>query len=514
MDYMMTGSKAVLDAAAKLKEDYLYNVYHMGNRQITRAEQADGSPYAYVIDPAEQHDPGAAVQLLRTLRRGGVEIRRAERAFAAGGQEFASGAYVIPPQAYRPFVVDLMESKQYPDRFLFPGGPPEQPYDLTGYNLPDQFGVTFHRVNDAFEMPGPAVDVVASPEGAVKEAPGGATWGYLLSNAPNASVVAKNRLLAAGANVAWAAESFVSGGREWPAGTIVVRGAEPARLEELAAEFGLEFAGVATAPSSTLWRLDAPRVGIYQSYTGNMAEGWTRWVLDEFEFDVEVLHDEDIRAGDLQRFHIILLPDQGAESILNGHAALRMPQQYVGGLGAEGAAALKSYVENGGWVMAFHQAVEFAASMFGLPVRNGVAGVDGRQFYVPGSLIRFAAESSDPLAFGMAPESTALFWRHGLVMNIVPAAGEGSSAAGSQKLEHDISVYARFADEKVLADGWAIGGDRYLAGRPAAMRVPLGRGQVVLIGFRPDTRGQSANAFKLLFNPLFAPTIGPGELFR
>lgn len=113
----------------------------------------------------------------------------------------------------------------------------------------------------------------------------------------------------------------------------------------------------------------------------------------------------------------------------------------------------------------------------------------------------------------MESEGTALFWRHGLVMDVIGAAEEMSSAKGRQKLEHELVVYARFPEKNVLVDGWAIGAKQYLAGRPAAIRVPLGEGQVVLIGFRPDTRGQSLNAFKLLFNPLYASTIekAPGS---
>jgi hypothetical protein len=251
----------------------------------------------------------------------------------------------------------------------------------------------------------------------------------------------------------------------------------------------------------------APKIGIYQSYVSNMAEGWTRWVLDQYEFQVEPVHNPDIRSGDLDRFDIIILPDQPADQILNGHVAKTLPVDYTGGVGAEGAAALKRYVQNGGWVLAYHQAVEFVAEMFGLPVRNAVAGVDPKRFFIPGSLIRFEAVPDDYLAYGMAEKGAALFWRHALVMEIIPAASERSSAAGEKKLEQDITVYARFPKKEILVDGWAIGAKEYLAEKPAALRAPLGKGQVVLLGFRPDTRGQSRNAFKLLFNPLYASTM-------
>lgn len=503
VEYVMTGSRAVLDAAARLKQNYLYNIYHMGKRQIARGMAAEDGPFAYVIDPSEQHDPYAVVELVRIFRQGGVRVHQAEREFSVGGQQFAAGSYVIPPQSFRPWVVDLMEPKKYPDRFNYPGGPPERPYDLTGYNLPDQLGVRFHRVTDRFEMPGPAIDDATPDPGRIR---GSGSRGYLLTRASNASVLAVNRLLASGARLAWTTESVRLDGMDWPAGTFVIRRADRDLVEQLAGELGLDFYALNEDPDAALQEFRAPRVGIYQSYVANIAEGWTRWVLDQYGFDVETLHDGDIRSGDLDRFDIILLPDQGAESILNGHPPLTMPAEYVGGVGVEGAAALKQFVAGGGWLMAFHNSVEFAATMFGLPVRNSVAGVDAGRFYIPGSVIRFEPDTSDPLAYGMADHGAALFWQHALVMDVIPPAEEALSAAGEKRQERDIVIYARFPEQDVLADGWAIGGDRYLGGRPAAMRVPLGKGQVVLLGFRPDTRAQSRNAFKLLFNPLYAAT--------
>jgi hypothetical protein len=501
VEYNLTASKAVLDVAAQLKQNYLHNIYHMGKRQIDRGHAAEGGPFAYVIDPTDQHDPGAAVELAQVFLKGGITVHQAETDFRLGDRQFSAGTYVIPPQAFRPFVIDLMEPKQYRDRFDYPGGPPERPYDVTGYNLPDQLGVQFYRAVEPFEMPGPALEEATPPAGGVH---GSGSDGYLFSRARNVSVLAANRLLASGARLAWTTQPVHLSGQDWPAGTFVVTRADRNTVQRLAAQLGLDFFAFSEPPEVPVQETDAPRVGIYQSYVSNMAEGWTRWVLDQYEFQVEALHDEDIQSGDLSRFDIILLPDQDGESILNGHAPLTMPPRYAGGVGVQGAANLKRFVEDGGWLLAFHHSVEFATTMFGLPVRNSVAGVDSRQFYAPGSLIRFEADPTDLLAYGMAATGAALFWQHGMVMDIVPPAGEQSSAAGDLQQERDLVVYTRFPEKDILADGWVIGEDRHLAGRPAAMRVPLGQGQIVLIGFRPDTRGQSRNAFKLLFNPLFA----------
>ncbi|MGC8795027.1 MAG: peptidase M14 family protein, partial [Bryobacteraceae bacterium] len=59
----------------------------------------------------------------------------------------------------------------------------------------------------------------------------------------------------------------------------------------------------------------------------------------------------------------------------------------------------------------------------------------------------------------------------------------------------------RYADHDLLASGWLIGGD-LIAGKPAMVRARLGKGQIVLIGFRAQHRAQTHGTFKLLFNAL------------
>jgi hypothetical protein len=132
VEYILTASRATLDIGAKLKTDFLYNIWNMGTRQIARGERAEGGPFAYVIDLAAQHDATRTVEFLRTFRLGGVEIRQADAPFSAGGKQYPAGTYVLGPQAFRPYVIDLIEPKTYPDRRLYPGGPPDPPYDMTG----------------------------------------------------------------------------------------------------------------------------------------------------------------------------------------------------------------------------------------------------------------------------------------------------------------------------------------------------------------------------------------------
>jgi hypothetical protein len=482
VDYMLTASRAVLNFGATLKEDFLFNIWRMGARQIARGEKAVGGPYAYVIDLAAQHDATATVEFLRTFRKAGIEIRRADAPFSAGGRQYPAGTYVIGPQAFRPYVIDLMEPKSYPDRRQYPGGPPEPPYDMTGYELGLQMGVTAARITDPFPLPARVIDTIPP-------APASLTGGadaFVLSRRANLAARAVNRLLKAGGRVS-VAES----------GDFVVQGLAREAVEKATADLGVAVTGSA-APAGRLRALKAPRIGLYRSHLANMDEGWTRWVLEQYEFPYRTLTDRDIRSGDLSGLDIILFADEGDDQILNGHRAGTMPAEFVGGIGVEGASALKRYVENGGWVFAWDGAADFAISTFGLPLRNTTRNVQPEDFFIPGSLVHLDTRPASPLAAGMAEQAIAFFVQS-QAFTIIPAASEGK-----QRVDRDLEVFATYASKNFLASGWELGGRRYAAGRPAGVRVPVGKGQVIVLAFRPHFRGQPHNTFKLLFNPIFA----------
>ena len=482
VDYMLTASRAVLNFGATLKEDFLFNIWRMGTRQIARGEKATGGPYAYVIDLAAQHDPTAAVEFLRTFRRAGVEIRQADTGFSAGGRQYPAGSYVIGPQAFRPYVIDLMEPKAYPDRRQYPGGPPEPPYDMTGYELGLQMGIDAARITEPFPLPQRIVTEIAAAAATVN----GAGDAFTLSRKANLAARAVNRLLAAGARVSLA-----------ESGDFAVQGAARGDVEKVASELGVAVTA-GGAPPGPLRALRPPRIGLYRSHLSNMDEGWTRWVLEQYEFPYRTLTDKDIRGGDLSGLDIILFADEGEDQILNGHRAGTMPAEFVGGIGVEGATALKRYVENGGWVFAWDGAADFAISTFGLPLRNTVRNVQPEDFFIPGSLVHLETKSGSALAAGM-PARAVAFFVQSQAFSVIPAASEGK-----QRVERDLEVFASYASQDFLASGWELGGARYAAGRPAGVRVPVGKGQVVVLAFRPHFRGQPHNTFKLLFNPIFA----------
>ena len=163
-----------------------------------------------------------------------------------------------------------------------------------------------------------------------------------------------------------------------------------------------------------------PRRAIYRSHVPTLDEGWTRWVLDNDHnrsfrcLDYVTLEDAEARAGGLrEKFDVIVIPDQEPlrnqepRVILNGHHAGTMPAEYTGGLGGEGVKALREFVEQGGTLVLLNRASDFAIEQFKLPVRNIVAGVPERDFFVPGSILRIELDTSSPIAKGMPKETIA-----------------------------------------------------------------------------------------------------------
>jgi len=506
VDYTNTASMGVLDLAADRSQQFLYNMYSMGRDAIEAGESGD--PYAYVIPPEQWH-PREAHNLVNILRQGGVEVDRATGDFEAGGESYPSGSFVVPAgQAFRPFVMDMLEPQNYPTR-RSESGEPETPYDLAGWTLPMQMGVTVDRINDPFDAPTTTVTDSVAP--APASVTGSASYGYALSHRPNTSIEAVHELLAADETVYWAQNDVSVRGATLDPGAIVVErtGETADRVERIAEEHGLTAHGLSSKPGGPLHELQRPRVAIYKSWVPSMDEGWTRWVMTEYDLPVDTLHNADVRSRDLSSYSAIILPHHYSNDVLlNGHEKGTMPPAFVGGLGLEGTRALEQYVENGGTLVAFDQASNFAIEQFGLPVEDITEGLSPNEFFIPGSLIRGTVNTEHPLAYGMQDTVATSFSRSRAFEAVRPdQMGEGGREDTKLPDPPPVEVVVRYAEDDLLMSGWALGEKEHIGGEAAMMRVRKGAGDVVLFGFRPQFRGQPRGTYKLLFNALHAATV-------
>jgi len=480
VEMQLEASLAILEHAAANREHWLRTALAVNRRACTRTE-----PFAFIV-PAGQRDRSAAARLLEVLRLGEVEVHRARAPFEPGGHRYEAGSWVIRmQQPASGFAKTLFERQRYPDLREYASDPPRRPYDVAAHTLPLLLGVEVDAALAPFEAD---LDPIEEPDVIPGRVEGEGR--HLALGHASGDLVALARLLEQGVPVRWAIEPFVDGGRSFPAGTLLVPDSARRFVAPLASELGLLARGVRAEPRAL--RLRRPRVGLYRSWVPSMDEGWTRFIFErEMGVAYQGLHDREVRAGHLrERFDTIILPDQSPGALLNGHASGSMPEEYAGGLGPQGTAALRAFVEAGGTLVALDSASDFVIERLQLPVRNTLAGAPPADFFCPGSILKAKADVNHPLAHGL-PEMTPLWF-------------EGSPAF---EVETG-AVVLRYEDDDPLLSGWLLGGAR-LRGRAALVEVPLGKGHVVLFGFRPQYRAQSRVTYPAFLNALYLSAAEP-----
>ena len=528
VDYMLTASISVLDIAAKYRPDILYNRYQAGRDII--AQYTDGPPYAYFV-PQDQRDPVAAVEMLRRIAYNGIEVHQLERAIEFEGIRHAAGTWVIAmDQPFANFVRQLFAVQEYPDLRQYPQGPPDQPYDVAGWTMPylmdvrvveaasplgdevraammalgatgdgdagaaaaggDPAGARMFAwdadVDDAspFDSP-PGVGFDSNPVAAAVLPPPGTDGGgsaLAVNPAQNNAFKALNRAWESGGQV-----SFVPGsaGEEGGAGTsghYQISGLSGSARRTLVSDLHLR----ASRADGSGTPVSRPRVGLYRPWSASMDEGWTRWLLESYDFAFASLYNADVLAGVLRdRYDVIVVADMGAGQILNGFSKGSVPPRYEGGIGARGVRELDAFVRSGGTLVALNNASMFAINQLHLPVRNVIAELDGAEYFMSGSIVEMEVDPSHPVMSGMPARAKVVVGR-----SPVFTTEEGFEGA----------VLARYPEDgSPLLSGYLLG-EEHLQGYAAAVDVAHGDGRVVLLGMKPQWRGQPFGNFRIVFN--------------
>ena len=546
IDYSVSLDRAVLDYASRMRENLLYNIYAMGRSSIARGSRdtwtanprrdgaiasglsaaSDSAKWAamkslalrdargYVI-PSDQADFPTATKFVNALLETGITVERATQQFSAAGKQYPAGSYVVhTAQAFRPHVLDMFEPQVHPDVFPFPGAPPTPPYDNAGWTLAFQMGVQFDRILDGFTGPFEKLTAwnIAAPAGTVTAASG--ATGFMTSSRVNDSFIALNRLLKAGEDVVRLATPTTVGGVSYPAGSLYVRAtsAAVAIMQKSAAALGVSFQGTTSGPPADAVKLRAPRIGLWDNYGGSITSGWTRWILEQFEFPFERVFAPALDKGGLDAKYDVLifvdgaLPGTGAGRRGSGAGAAAandsvipyLPAEYrdqVGRVTVEKTLPrIREFVEKGGTAIAIGSSASNLAAFLKLPIESQLmengAALPRTKLYIPGSVLSSRVDVSNPVANGMA-EHTDVFFDDSPVFKL----GADAAAKG-------VKTIAWFDSGAPLRSGWAWG-QGYLENGVVAAEARVGNGKVLLFGPEILQRAQPHGTFKFLFNGLY-----------
>jgi hypothetical protein len=556
VDYSVTANYAVFDIASRNKENFLYNIYRMGKNSIARgstdswtptprriiaaqvALEARGrdvpaggggrggrgggpeefrtllrapdarDPRGFII-PSDQPDFATATRFVNALIKTGVVVHKATAPFTVAGKSYPAGSWVVKSaQAFRPHVLDMFEPQDHPDDIPYPGGPPTRPYDSAGWTLAFQMGVQFERILEGFDGPLQKVEgLQRPPAGTVADA-----RQLILRPVTNDAFTAVNRLLKAGQDV----RRMVDGAFH------IAPVNDRALLQKIAADLGVSFEAApgGGAAGGDAVSLRMPRIALADQYGGSMPSGWTRWLLEQFEFPFEVVFPKALDAGSLAaKYDVIIFPSgvgpapggggggRGGPSTGSGQAGSgqgpNIPAEFEHMIGSYTAQAtfphLKAFAEAGGTILAVGASSMNMARLFELPVSDHLVekSPDGtvnrlpaEKYYVPGSVLRMAVDRSAPIAHGIT-NPVDIYFNNNPFFRLAPDA-----------VARGVRPVAWFDTATPLRSGWAYG-QGYLEGGVQVLEAMVGKGRVYLFGPEITFRAQPHGTFKFLFNGIY-----------
>jgi Zinc carboxypeptidase len=481
MDYELLVSDAALETMSKYRRELMRGVASMAVEAI---RSADAHEY-WRIPRDDQRDPEEASRLAALMLEHGVNVQLSKD----------EKAFLIPTaQPYGRFVDEMLGIQRYPEVHLAPNSGILEPYDVAAWSLPLMMGVKAERerITAGESIDAKPLKAVPWPQGGLADN----TFKYHFTGDRGNNVFSLvNAMQKAGGQVFFSKDN--------PMHAPVLFFANHPKLTSEVEKLHLKLQSATELPQHTV-PLKAVRVGLYKPFVASIDEGWTRFVLEQYGFDIKSIENKQMRAGNLNAaFDVVILPDTSRDILVDGRTSREgyseeLPPEYTGGIGKEGVRALKDFVDKGGTLITLaHSSELIFGEDFNLPVRNAVQSATGRgaastaEFNIPGSLLRVYVDTQNPVGYGMPKEIAAFVDAPLAFQTSVP------------DTDTQRSVIAWYPDDAkdILISGYEHGAER-LERKAAAVSFTRGKGKIVMFGFRVQHRAQTEGTFQMLFNAI------------
>ncbi|HMQ05082.1 MAG TPA: M14 family zinc carboxypeptidase [Pyrinomonadaceae bacterium] len=382
-------SMTTLEATARHKTERLKDFYEF--RAKGMADHSSAKMKRVVIDPTS--DRVKAAELIEVLRLSNIEVKAATAPFTsrtahtymekdsrAETRTFPAGSYVIDlDQPQRIFIKAILEQDTPQDKAFVEenmarfrrnqmrgkGQPKEEYgfYDITAWSLPLSFGVDAWWTEETSSFTGTTVDAAYLERMKRGSVTGRASIAYVIPYESDASGALSMRLLQNGYRVAVATRQLNAGGRNWPAGTFVIRvSRNPAGVHDTIARFAEEMGANVVAVNSgyseegdtsvggeAVVSMRAPRIAIAADEgVTQESYGAIWWTFDKFGIKFTPMTIAAIRSGALRNYNVLIIPEGS-------------PGRYMASFGAPGVSTLKEFASSGGSIVTISGGSVFAA---------------------------------------------------------------------------------------------------------------------------------------------------------
>jgi hypothetical protein len=501
----LSSTASILKTASLYREDILAFRNRMCREQVELGKTQ--APFYYIM-PREQHDEGELVNLVNLMKEHGVEAYTLNRQVILKGKIYQEGDVVIPlAQPFRPFIKEVMETQEYPERHYTTGGKLIEPYDITSWSLPLHRQVASEEIGFRSKELEESLSPVESTYSLNRKDLDATAM--VLPVRFNESFRAAFLALEKGLKVERLQEETEVGGHLYGAGSFVVyQGSGKEAWKEVMESLPFEPGGLTDRRTLPAKELEVPRIALVETYFSDMDAGWTRYLFDTYHLPFTVLHPGDFAKTDLAgKFDVIIFPDTDKEMLMTGKRKSgdtyymgSYHPDYVKGMEKEGLEKLMTFIDQGGIVISWGRSGRLFEGMqkikhgeeeeeFSLPFRDISAELSREGLEIPGSLVRIDLIQDHPLTRGM-PEHIGVFSR-----------GRPVFATSIPQFDMDRRVIATYPEKDILISGYASGEEK-MGDHAAMIWMKKGKGQFVLYGFGPQFRSSTQASFKLLFNAI------------
>jgi hypothetical protein len=578
-NYEETALLSTLSYFSRNTRHFLENFYRKSKRSVEKPSLE--GPAAYVIAP-DAADANRQIELVKVLKRQHVEVDElAEAATSTVPAEkrgdkakeatFAAGSIVVRMDQPYSRVADALLDRQ----FWAASDPQKHPYDDTGWSFSHLFNVKVVRVTDASILKS-KMTAIEDPAKFAGKVSGSGTV-LAVNNSGQISLLSLVYKLK-GATIQVAEKAFDSDGKHFAAGSLLITSAPEDKIAGMLHDLGLDGSRLGAVPSVAMHAVTVPRIAFMHTWLGTQTEGWWRYAFDTAGVPYDYISTQTAagQVGLRGKYDVIIFAPVGyssAQDILNGIPMWNnaMPWQKTEltpnlgaidstadirpGLGYDGLAHLKKFVEQGGLLITCEDTAQFAIDT-GLAPGVSIAPHDDAR--VVGSVLNtvFVA-TENPVAYGYGA-SVPVISADGMVFNVSSllgraggrasgdafkdpyeqrATGRGSVEDSDQPLGRKIAeaeplikqqpweakhldeeqtrnnprvipvesrpeVILRFSDAKTLLLDGLLDKASSIAEHAIVVDAHLGQGNVLLFGNNPIYRGETVGTYAMVFNAI------------